>query len=210
MPQQGAFHKQSIFGGEVMIVLIDNYDSFTYNLFHLLNREGREIVVVRNDEVSVEEIEKMNPRALVISPGPKAPKDAGICLDAIERLQGRIPILGVCLGHQSIGEVLGGEVIRAQEPFHGKTSQILHSEEGIFQGVSQRTQVTRYHSLIVRRDTLPEELIVTAETLDGEVMALKHRDHPIFGLQFHPESLFTQEGEKMVDNFFREVDRHDI
>ncbi len=193
-----------------MIVLIDNYDSFTYNLFHLLNREGREIMVVRNDEVSVEEIEKMNLRALVISPGPKAPKDAGICMEAIERFQGKIPILGVCLGHQSIGEVFGGEVVRAQEPLHGKTSQILHCERGLFQGVSQGTQVARYHSLIVRRDTLPEELVITAETPEGEIMALRHREHPIFGVQFHPESLFTSEGGKMIDNFFREVDGYGI
>ncbi|GLI55953.1 aminodeoxychorismate/anthranilate synthase component 2 [Propionigenium maris DSM 9537] len=193
-----------------MIVLIDNYDSFTYNLFHLLNREGREIVVVRNDKVSVEEIEKMNPEALVISPGPKAPRDAGICLEAIERFQGRLPILGVCLGHQSIGEVFGGEVVRAGETVHGKTSEIVHSERGLFRGVTQNTQVARYHSLIVRRDTLPEELIITAETLEGEIMALRHRDHPIFGLQFHPESLFTPEGDRMIDNFFREVDEYDI
>lgn len=193
-----------------MIVLIDNYDSFTYNLFHLLNREGREIVVVRNDEVSVGEIEKMNPISLVISPGPKAPKDAGICMEAIERFQGKIPILGVCLGHQSIGEVFGGEVVRAQEPLHGKTSQILHCEGGLFQGVSQGTQVARYHSLIVRRDTLPEELVIIAETPEGEIMALRHREHPIFGVQFHPESLFTPEGGKMIDNFFREVDGYGI
>lgn len=193
-----------------MIVLIDNYDSFTYNLFHLLNREGREIVVVRNDEVSVEEIEKMNPEALVISPGPKAPRDAGICLEAIERFQGRLPILGVCLGHQSIGEAFGGEVVRAGETVHGKTSEIVHSQTGLFRGVTQNTQVARYHSLIVRRDTLPEDLIITAETLEGEIMALRHREHPIFGLQFHPESLFTSEGGKIIDNFFREVDEYGI
>ncbi len=193
-----------------MIVLIDNYDSFTYNLFHLLNRKGRKILVVRNDEVSVREIEEMNPEAIVISPGPKAPIDAGICMETIERFQGRVPILGVCLGHQSIGEVFGGEVVRAGETVHGKTSKIIHSETGLFRGVTQNTQVARYHSLIVRRNTLPEDLMVTAETSEGEIMALKHREYPIFGLQFHPESLFTPEGGKMIDNFFREVDRYGI
>jgi len=193
-----------------MIVLIDNYDSFTYNLFHLLNREGREIRVVRNDEASVEEIEEMKPRAIVISPGPKAPRDAGICLDLIRRFQGKVPILGVCLGHQSIGEVFGGEVVKAGKPVHGKTSRITHSETGLFRGVSQNTQVARYHSLTVRRDTLPEDLMVTAETAEGEIMALRHREYPIFGLQFHPESLFTPEGEKMADNFFREADNHGL
>ena len=193
-----------------MIVLIDNYDSFTYNLFHLLNKGGREIKVVRNDEVSVDEIKKMKPKAIVISPGPKAPRDAGICLDLIKRLQGEVPILGVCLGHQSIGEVFGGKVVRAGKPVHGKTSRIIHSETGLFRGVSQNTEVARYHSLTVKRDALPEELMVTAETAEGEIMALRHRKHPIFGLQFHPESLFTPEGEKMVDNFFREADNYGI
>ncbi len=193
-----------------MIVLIDNYDSFTYNLFHLLNKGGREIKVVRNDEVSVDEIKKMKPKAIVISPGPKAPRDAGICLDLIKRFQGEVPILGVCLGHQSIGEVFGGKVVRAGKPVHGKTSRIIHSETGLFRGVSQNTEVARYHSLTVKRDALPEELMVTAETAEGEIMALRHRKHPIFGLQFHPESLFTPEGEKMVDNFFREADNYGI
>lgn len=193
-----------------MILLIDNYDSFTYNLFHLLNKDGRKIRVVRNDEVCVDDIGDMKPRAIVISPGPKTPKDAGICLDLIRRFQGEVPILGVCLGHQSIGEVFGGEVVRAGNPVHGKTSKILHSETGIFRGVTQNTQVARYHSLTVKRNTLPEELLVTAETAEGEIMALRHREYPIFGLQFHPESLFTPEGERMVDNFFREADNYGI
>lgn len=188
-----------------MILLIDNYDSFTYNLFHALNKDGRDIKVVRNNEPTLDDIRNMNPEAIVISPGPKSPREAGICLDIIKNFHREIPILGVCLGHQAIGEALGGEVVKARELMHGKTSRITHSEEGLFKGVTQGTQVARYHSLAVKRDTLPEKLIVTAETADGEIMAMRHREYPVFGVQFHPESLFTPEGEGMIDNFFREV-----
>ncbi len=188
-----------------MILLIDNYDSFTYNLFHTLNKNNREIKVVRNDEISVEDIKRIDPKAIVISPGPKSPKEAGICLDTIKAYYKDIPILGVCLGHQSIGEAFGGDVVKARELMHGKTSPIRHSEKGIFSGVAQDTLVARYHSLAVDPDTLPKELVVTATASNGEIMAMRHRDYPVVGVQFHPESLFTAEGETMIDNFFNEV-----
>ena len=193
-----------------MILLIDNYDSFTYNLYHTLNKDGRNIRVVRNNEMTLEEIRKIKPEAIVISPGPKSPKEAGICLEVVKSFYSEIPILGVCLGHQSIGEAFGGNVMKAKELMHGKTSKINHYEKGIFKGVSQDTQVARYHSLAVERDTLPEELIVTAEAENGEIMAMRHRDFPVVGVQFHPESLFTPEGEAMIDNFFVEVGNNDI
>lgn len=193
-----------------MILLIDNYDSFTYNLYHTLNKDGRDIRVVRNDEITLEEIKEIKPEAIVISPGPKSPKEAGICLDVIKRFYREIPILGVCLGHQSIGEAFGGKVVKAKELMHGKTSKINHNEKGIFKGVSQGTEVARYHSLSVERDTLPEELIITAEAENGEIMAMRHRDFPVVGVQFHPESLFTPEGETMIDNFFKEVGNNGV
>lgn len=188
-----------------MILLIDNYDSFTYNLFHTLNKNNRDIKIVRNDEISVEDIKALNPKAIVISPGPKSPKEAGICLDTIKTYYKDIPILGVCLGHQSIGEAFGGDVVKARELMHGKTSPISHSEDGIFQGVSQDTIVARYHSLAVDPETLPDDLVVTATADNGEIMAMRHRDYPVVGVQFHPESLFTAEGETMIDNFFNEA-----
>ena len=190
-----------------MILLIDNYDSFTYNLYHTLNKEGRVIKVVRNDQITIEEIREMKPEAIIISPGPNSPAEAGICLDLIREFYREIPIFGVCLGHQSIGEAFGGKVVRARELMHGKTSEIKHSERGIFSGVSQNTEVARYHSLSVERESLPEELIITAEAENGEIMAMRHRDYPVVGVQFHPESIFTPEGEMMIDNFFEEVGR---
>lgn len=193
-----------------MILLIDNYDSFTYNLYHSINKEGRDIRVVRNDRITIEEIRGMRPQAIVISPGPKSPREAGICLDVIKNLYDSIPILGVCLGHQSIGEAFGGRVIKAKEVMHGKTSEISHNNEGLFNGVSQNTTVARYHSLAVDTDTLPEELLITATTDNGEIMAIRHRDYPVVGVQFHPESLFTPEGTKMIDNFFQEVAAYGI
>ena len=193
-----------------MILLIDNYDSFTYNLFHTLNKNNRNIRIIRNDEMTIDEVKLLNPDAIVISPGPKSPREAGICLDVIRNFYNEVPILGVCLGHQSIGEAFGGHVIKAMEPMHGKTSKITHSEKGIFRGISQDTLVARYHSLAIRRDTLPEELIVTAKTGNGEIMGIRHRDYPVVGVQFHPESLFTPEGEKMIDNFFEEAEGYGL
>lgn len=189
-----------------MILLIDNYDSFTHNLFHTLNKNNRYIKIVRNDEISVKDIKILNPKAIVISPGPKSPKEAGICLETIKTFYRDIPILGVCLGHQSIGEAFGGNVIKAKKLMHGKTSPIKHSEDGIFEGVSQDTVVARYHSLAVDPTTLPDKLVVTATTNNGEIMAMKHCDYPVVGVQFHPESLFTTEGETMINNFFKEIE----
>lgn len=188
-----------------MILLIDNYDSFTYNLFHSLNKNNREIKVVRNDEITVEDVKTINPEAIVISPGPKSPKEAGICLDVIKTYYKTIPIFGVCLGHQSIGEAFGGDIIKAKELMHGKTSTIIHSNDGLFKGVSKDTIVARYHSLAIDPITLPKDLIATATDSNGEIMAIRHRDYPVMGVQFHPESIFTTEGQTMIENFFEEV-----
>lgn len=186
-----------------MIVLIDNYDSFTYNLAQYLGELGETPEVYRNDKITVDEIEALSPRGIVISPGPCTPKEAGISVECIERLGAKIPILGVCLGHQSIGQAYGGDVVRAPEIMHGKTSMMHHSDVGIFAGLSQPFEATRYHSLIVKRETLPDCLEVTAWT-EGEhnlIMGLRHREHPVQGVQFHPESILTGEGKRLLANF---------
>ena len=184
-----------------MLLLIDNYDSFTYNLYQYLAELGAEPLVRRNDEISVAEAEALRPTHLVLSPGPCTPREAGVCVALIQALGSRIPILGVCLGHQCIGVAFGGVVVRAPEPVHGKVSQIRHRGAGVFRGLPSPFDATRYHSLIVERATMPAELEVTAETDDGLVMGLRHRDYPIEGVQFHPESILTSEGKRLLANF---------
>ncbi|MFA0888715.1 MAG: aminodeoxychorismate/anthranilate synthase component II [Synergistales bacterium] len=183
-----------------MILMIDNYDSFTWNLVQYLS-ELDEVRTVRNDRVSLEEIGAMNPSHIVISPGPGTPEESGISRDAIRAFGGRIPVLGVCLGHQALGTVFGGRVVRAKEPCHGKVSAIRHEGEGILMGLPDPFMATRYHSLVVEESSLPEELKVTARTDDGTVMAMEHRDLPLFGVQFHPESVLTEAGMSLLRNF---------
>ncbi|MFD2611520.1 aminodeoxychorismate/anthranilate synthase component II [Paenibacillus gansuensis] len=184
-----------------MILVIDNYDSFTYNLVQYLGELGEDIVVKRNDEISLEGIEALHPDHILISPGPCSPNEAGISLSLIEHFKGTVPILGVCLGHQSIGQAFGGEVVRAEKLMHGKTSEILHDGKTIFEGIPSPYTATRYHSLIVRRETLPDCLEISAETAEGEIMGLRHKEYPIEGVQFHPESIITDHGKQLLRNF---------
>jgi len=184
-----------------MIVLIDNYDSFAFNLVHYLGGLGAEVVVHRNDKVSTADVIEADPEAIVISPGPCTPKDAGICLDLIDQTADRIPILGVCLGHQAIGEAFGGEVVRAPVPVHGKLSQVNHRASGIFRGINGPFKATRYHSLVVDRGRMPDELRVTAETDDGLVMGVARTHLPAHGVQFHPESIASEHGHLILRNF---------
>jgi len=186
-----------------MILVIDNYDSFTYNLVQYLGELGEEIVVKRNDEIDLAGIEELAPDHILISPGPCSPNEAGISLSLIDHFKGKIPILGVCLGHQSIGQAFGGEVVRAEKLMHGKTSPILHDGKTIFEGMESPFTATRYHSLIVRRETLPECLEISAETAEGEIMGLRHKEYAIEGVQFHPESIITDHGHTMLRNFLR-------
>ncbi len=188
-----------------MILVIDNYDSFTYNLVHLLGRHTRELRVVRNDAVTLDEVRAMQPEAILISPGPGRPADAGITEAVIAELGPTTPILGVCLGHQAIGEVFGGRIVHAPSLMHGKTSRIFHTGTGLFEGAAQGFTATRYHSLVVDRDTLPEVLEITAWTEDGVIMGLRHRTYPIEGVQFHPESVLTTEGPRLIANWLRRV-----
>ncbi|MCM3762562.1 aminodeoxychorismate/anthranilate synthase component II [Alkalihalobacillus oceani] len=184
-----------------MILMIDNYDSFTYNLVQYLGEMGHELVVKRNDQVTLAEIEEINPDFLMISPGPCSPNEAGISMEAIRYFAGKIPIFGVCLGHQSIAQVFGGDVIRAERLMHGKTSDILHQGQTVFAGLPSPLTATRYHSLIVKRETLPDCFEITAETVEGEIMAIRHRELPIEGVQFHPESIMTAAGKQLLRNF---------
>ncbi|MGA2299699.1 MAG: aminodeoxychorismate/anthranilate synthase component II [Candidatus Acidiferrum sp.] len=184
-----------------MILLLDNYDSFTYNLAQYLGELGCQVEVHRNDRISVEQIARRKPERIVISPGPCTPQEAGISVEVIQKLGGKIPILGVCLGHQAIGAAYGGKVIRAPKLFHGKTSEIRHDGKGIFAGLPNPFTATRYHSLIVERRSLPRELTITAETSDGIIMGLSHRKHKVAGVQFHPESVLTQAGKQLLQNF---------
>ena len=183
------------------ILLIDNYDSFTYNLYQYIGVFHDDIKVVRNDKVTIQEIKEMNPKRIILSPGPKSPKEAGICMDVVREFYDKIPILGICLGHQCIGEAFGGTVSYAKELFHGKQSSITHDGTGLFEGIDSPIQVARYHSLAVQRENLPECLKVTAVTEDGEIMAMQHREYPVYGLQFHPESIYTEHGKRMIENF---------
>ncbi|HEY5829538.1 MAG: aminodeoxychorismate/anthranilate synthase component II [Hyphomicrobiaceae bacterium] len=187
-----------------MLLLIDNYDSFTYNLVHFLGELGAACQVVRNDKIAVAEVLKLAPKAIVLSPGPCTPNEAGICLELIEKAGSKIPILGVCLGHQAIGQVYGGKVIRAPVLMHGKLSKITHKGKGIFKGLPKSFEATRYHSLIVERSSLPDCLAVTAETTqDGQrlIMGLQHKTHPVHGVQFHPESIASEHGHALLANF---------
>jgi para-aminobenzoate synthetase component 2 len=184
-----------------MILVVDNYDSFTYNLVQCFGELGAELVVRRNDQTTIDEVEQMQPERLCISPGPGTPDDAGISNDLIRHFGPRIPVLGVCLGHQCIGQVYGAQVVRADRLMHGKTSPILHEGDGVFAGLPIPFEATRYHSLIVRRETLPAELEIVAETSEHEIMGLRHRRHPVYGVQFHPESIMTGEGKKLLANF---------
>jgi anthranilate synthase/aminodeoxychorismate synthase-like glutamine amidotransferase len=184
-----------------MMLIIDNYDSFTYNLVQYFGELGVELTVRRNDQITLAEIAELQPDRICISPGPGTPLDAGISNDLIREFGQRIPILGVCLGHQCIGYVFGGEVVRAQRLMHGKTSPIVHEGDGVFTGLPNPFEATRYHSLIVRRETLPKELEITAETAEGEIMGLRHREYPVEGVQFHPESILTTPGKRLLSNF---------
>lgn len=184
-----------------MTLVIDNYDSFTYNLVQYLGELRAQPVVVRNDQISLRQIQKMKPRRIVISPGPCTPKEAGISNDVIQTFSGKIPILGVCLGHQCIGYAFGGRVIRAKRIMHGKTSEIYHNRKNLFRGLPNPFRATRYHSLLVERKSLPKELELTAWTKEGEVMGLRHKAHPTFGVQFHPESIMTDAGKDILRNF---------
>lgn len=184
-----------------MIVMIDNYDSFTYNLVQYFGQLGAEIKVVRNDQATVEQIEQWQPAGIVISPGPGRPDSAGISMDVVRHFSGRLPILGVCLGHQTIGEVFGGKVISAQKLMHGKTSQIQADGKMIFKGIDKPFQAMRYHSLAIARDGLPDCLVITAESEDGEIMGIRHTEHLTEGIQFHPESIMTKIGKRLLRNF---------
>lgn len=184
-----------------MILLLDNYDSFTYNLLHYLGELGAEVVVERNDAVSVNDVMKRKPQAIVISPGPGTPDESGICLALIKEAAGKIPLLGVCLGHQAIGQVFGGKVVRAPKPMHGKVSPITHNDKGVFKGLPSPLNVTRYHSLIVDKPSLPDTLSITAETDDGIIMGLQHKQHNLHGVQFHPESIASEQGHALLKNF---------
>lgn len=184
-----------------MVLMIDNYDSFTYNLVQYLGEMGEELQVHRNDKITVEEIERLKPDKIVISPGPCSPKEAGISVETIRHFAGKVPILGVCLGHQSIGYAFGGDIVRAERLMHGKTSMIHHDGKGVFAGMPNPFEATRYHSLVIKRDTLPDCLEVSAETDIGEIMGVRHKEYPIEGVQFHPESILTQEGKRLLRNF---------
>ena len=184
-----------------MVFVLDNYDSFTYNLVQYFGELGADLVVKRNDEITVDEIASLAPERICISPGPCTPREAGISNEVIRTFGPHIPILGVCLGHQCIGDVFGGAVVRADRLMHGKTSPILHDGKGVFAGLPSPFQATRYHSLIVRRDSVPDVLEISAETAEKEIMGLRHREYPIHGVQFHPESILTPEGKQLLKNF---------
>ncbi|MDP8266072.1 MAG: aminodeoxychorismate/anthranilate synthase component II [Candidatus Aceula meridiana] len=184
-----------------MILMIDNYDSFTYNLVQYLGELGAELKVIRNDKITIAQIKKMNPQCIVISPGPGRPEGAGISVDIIKEFAGKIPILGVCLGHQAIGYAFGGEIVSAKRLMHGKTSMIYHNKKEIFKNLLNPFEATRYHSLVIDKKTFPTCLEITAKTKDKEIMGLRHRKFPIWGVQFHPESILTHEGKALLKNF---------
>jgi len=186
-----------------MLLMIDNYDSFTYNLVQYFGELEQDVRVYRNDQITLDEIAELRPDRIVISPGPCTPKEAGVSIELIKRFAGRVPILGVCLGHQAIGEAFGGEVVRAPRLMHGKTSMIHHDGQTIFKSLPNPFEATRYHSLIVKRETLPGVLRISAETREGEIMGLRHQDHPVEGVQFHPESILTKAGMDLLKNFLR-------
>jgi anthranilate synthase/aminodeoxychorismate synthase-like glutamine amidotransferase len=186
-----------------MLIILDNYDSFTYNLVQYFGELGAEMKIFRNDALTVDEVKNLAPDRICISPGPCTPNEAGISLDLIRELGATTPILGVCLGHQSIGQVYGGDVVRADRLMHGKTSPIHHNSTSVFKGLPSPFEATRYHSLIVKRETLPDCLEITAWTEEGEIMGLRHKEHPVHGVQFHPESILTENGKQMLETFLR-------
>ena len=186
-----------------MLLMIDNYDSFTYNLVQYFGELGEDVRVFRNDEIGLEEVVRLNPARIVLSPGPCTPNEAGITLALIERLAGRIPILGVCLGHQAIGQAFGGRVVRARQVMHGKTSTIGHLGQGVFRGLPEGFVATRYHSLVIERESLPDCLEITARSEDGEIMGVRHRELPVEGVQFHPEAILTEHGHQLLKNFLQ-------
>ncbi|RPI45265.1 MAG: aminodeoxychorismate/anthranilate synthase component II [Betaproteobacteria bacterium] len=188
-----------------MVLMIDNYDSFTYNLVQYLGELGQDVRVFRNDEITLDDIATLNPAFIVISPGPCTPNEAGVSLPLIGRFAGRIPILGVCLGHQSIGQAFGGRIVHAKSVMHGKTSPIHHTNQGVFAGLPNPLVATRYHSLVIERATLPDCLEITAWSDDGEIMGVRHREYPVEGVQFHPESILTECGHELLKNFLRPV-----
>ena len=188
-----------------MLLILDNYDSFTYNVFQLLSELGADVEVIRNDKTTVDEIRKKQYQAIVLSPGPGIPSDAGITEDVIRELGGEVPILGICLGHQAIGEVFGGKVVRAGEIVHGKTSPLRHNGKGLYEGIAQDVPIGRYHSLIIDRKTLPDCLEVTSDLADGTIMGVRHKTKDIEGIQFHPESILTPDGKRMMENFLKHL-----
>lgn len=190
-----------------MILLLDNYDSFTYNVYQQLSALGAQVEVVRNDKTTSEEIKDRNYDAIVISPGPGVPKDAGITEKLIDELKGKVPILGICLGHQAIGEVFGGRIVRNKEIVHGKTSPLKHNGKGLYKNLPQDIEIGRYHSLIIERETLPDCLEITSELADGTIMGVRHKNYDVEGIQFHPESILTSEGNVMMKNFLENIKR---
>ena len=188
-----------------MILMIDNYDSFTFNLVQYLNGLNEEVLVRRNDSLTIDDIRELDPDMIVLSPGPCTPNEAGVCIDVVKEFKGKIPILGICLGHQTIGQVFGGDVVRGDEPVHGKVFPINHTDKGVFKGLNNPLNVTRYHSLIVDKDTLPECLEITAETQKGEIMGFRHKEYMIEGVQFHPEAILTEQGMELLNNFLEQA-----
>ena len=186
-----------------MLLMIDNYDSFVYNLMRYFAELDQEVMIVRNDKITLEEIEKIKPAGIIISPGPKSPKDAGISLEILEKFKGEIPILRICLGHQCIGHYFGSQVVKGEKPVHGKISYIKHNDSGVFKGIKNPLRVTRYHSLVVDSKMLGEDLEITAETEDGVIMGLRHKQYEIHGVQFHPEAEMTEEGHALLNNFIK-------
>ena len=184
-----------------MFLMIDNYDSFVYNLVRYFEEIGEQVLVVRNDKITIKEIEKMNLEGIIISPGPKSPKESGLCLDIIHKFKGKIPILGICLGHQCIADYFNGVIKKGKKPIHGKTSLVTHNGKGLFKEVKNPLMVTRYHSLIIEKETIPSCLEITCETYDGVIMGISHKDYIIEGVQFHPEAELTEEGHKILSNF---------
>lgn len=188
-----------------MILMIDNYDSFVYNLVQYIEELGETIIVKRNNEIGIKEIEELNPEIIVLSPGPCSPKEAGICIDIVKYFKGKKPILGICLGHQTIGHVFGGNIIKANQPVHGKVYSIKHSNKGVFNGLNNPLNVTRYHSLIIDSEIVPDELEITATTAKGEIMGIRHKKYLIEGVQFHPEAILSEYGHEMLENFIKEA-----
>lgn len=188
--------------------MIDNYDSFTYNLVQYLECLKEDVLVYRNDEISLDEIKALNPDMIVLSPGPCTPNEAGICIDVVKKFKGKLPILGICLGHQTIGQVFGGKVIKASEPVHGKVHPIKHINEGVFNELNNPLKVTRYHSLVLEKESLPECFDITAETFNGEIMGIKHKQYLIEGIQFHPEAILTEMGMEILENFLKEAKKY--